>query len=385
MAPGLLLLACSGYDRSPILSVRDSSGVVIIESRSTVIDSALIWHVDSVPELQLGAALADGPTSFSGIEGIAQLTNGELVVLDRSTQEVRFFSAQGAIVRRVGRRGAGPGEFGDFMLVPDVSYDSLIIMDPANLRISVLSSDGAFLSSFSVGNSVGEPRGILSGFRIAGSSGFYSRGSEGLSYNITAFVVVNPVSDLRDTIAVDTAGMVTARGRADNISYPAFVPFMGRSSIAVGRGKVYYTSGKTQEILEFDESLQLTMRMRALNEQQRVTAKLFDSAVGRYADRMSNPQRVRTLFSQLPRPQFLPVWTRLIVDWRGSIWAEEYRPVRSTASTWIIFDPSGAIRGAARMPANFTVAQIGESFVLGVWRDADGVEYVRRHRLVRQR
>ena len=37
------------------------------------------------------------------------------------------------------------------------------------------------------------------------------------------------------------------------------------------------------------------------------------------------------------------------------------------------------------MPPGLTVRQIGRDFVVGVWRDENGVEYVRRHAVAGRR
>lgn len=48
---------------------------------------------------------------------------------------------------------------------------------------------------------------------------------------------------------------------------------------------------------------------------------------------------------------------------------------------WLVFDPHGEGVGSVDMPPELHLWQIGQDFVLGVWRDENRVEYVRRHAL----
>src|SRR5690606_23536502 len=68
-----------------------------------------------------------------------RLGDGRVLVANTGSGEVRFFGADGTLLRTVGREGEGPGEFralsrlyvlpGDSLLATDVSLDRLTVFD----------------------------------------------------------------------------------------------------------------------------------------------------------------------------------------------------------------------------------------------------------------
>ena len=75
-------------------------------------------------------------------------TQNNIYVLDIQDKKIKIYDDKGNWVHNIGGRGQGPGEFmaiGDF----DVSYDGRIfVSDLRQSRISILRTDGSFLSSF---------------------------------------------------------------------------------------------------------------------------------------------------------------------------------------------------------------------------------------------
>jgi hypothetical protein len=47
----------------------------------------------------------------------------------------------------------------------------------------------------------------------------------------------------------------------------------------------------------------------------------------------------------------------------GNLWALEFRPVQDMPQRWLVFDSTGALRGAVTMPSHWKVRQIGTDFV----------------------
>ncbi|NIY09436.1 MAG: hypothetical protein GWN02_14640 [Gemmatimonadetes bacterium] len=54
-----------------------------------------------------------------------------------------------------------------------------------------------------------------------------------------------------------------------------------------------------------------------------------------------------------------------------------------TARVWTVFDPDGRWLGDVVVPTELRVTDVGEDYVLGVWRDADGVQTIRSFELVK--
>ncbi len=103
------------------------------------------WRVVGAPLLTIGGEDGDGPTAFANIAGVARLSDGSIVVADAGAQELRVFDATGRFVRRMGRRGRGPGEFDGLRDLAHVA-DTIAGSDRSG-RLQVFAPDGGLLRS----------------------------------------------------------------------------------------------------------------------------------------------------------------------------------------------------------------------------------------------
>src|SRR5512139_289116 len=86
------------------------------------------WRVSPAPRLEIGGADADSTAFFSRVRGVFRLADGRTVVADqRSPPTIRYYDAKGRLLKRVGREGAGPGEFVGILQVFRAGADTLII------------------------------------------------------------------------------------------------------------------------------------------------------------------------------------------------------------------------------------------------------------------
>ena len=91
----------------------------------------------------------DGPDEFlfGEIAGAAINRRGDVVVVDRKTQDVRLFDARGTFLQRLGRAGQGPGEFRAPHSVLVTPNDEIWIADmQRRLTVFAPSADGYRLS-----------------------------------------------------------------------------------------------------------------------------------------------------------------------------------------------------------------------------------------------
>lgn len=97
--------------------------------------------------LRIGAQNSGGPESFGLVRQIAPFPDGRVAVLDRMTQEVHVFGADGVHERTFGGPGAGPGELRDaqgLLLGPE---GLLRVPDAGNARMSYFDPDSGFVES----------------------------------------------------------------------------------------------------------------------------------------------------------------------------------------------------------------------------------------------
>ena len=72
---------------------------------------------------------------------------------------------------------------------------------------------------------------------------------------------------------------------------------------------------------------------------------------------------------------------RVVVGADERIWLGGYKRPGDREQAWWIFTVDGQMAGRVVVPAALTVVDAGTDFVLGVWRDEDGVQTVRLYRL----
>jgi hypothetical protein len=88
----------------------------------------------------------------------------------------------------------------------------------------------------------------------------------------------------------------------------------------------------------------------------------------------------------------MPAFEAIVVDALGNVWTKHYRLTSrylqpddpAEPNLWTVFDSAGALIGDVTLPPNLRVTQIGNDWVLGIWTDADDVQHVRTHRIIKR-
>lgn len=373
---------------------RDSAGVLVATTLGTRARTPVGWAVDTVPEYQIGEAGGDDSYLFTSIDGVQQSSDGRVVVLDGASCELRFFGADAVFLERQGGRGEGPGEFhgaSRCLLVPSPGNDSLRVFNWSTL--SFFDDHGRFSHRVRAtwdGQDVTRLHGVAGG-RVLVEIRFLSISPEG---------GVSPEPSTADFALLDIESWEPVwEGffQGSNVyrtppSGTYSLPFDILPDAVLGREGLFLTLGENQgpEILEYDMSGHLR---RVIRLAETVVAPSPGDLVKLVKFELSPydmPDTTRDRFTearlssyhQMPLPRILPVFSRLLVDEVGWLWAEVYRfdvrqPVR-----WLVFNPAGEGLGSVDMPPGLEVWQIGRDFVLGVWEDELGVDYVRRHALI---
>ena len=125
------------------------------------------WRLDSV------ATIAD--SAFVRLRSVIADAEGNVYVADQGGATIRVYAPDGTRLRTIGRKGAGPAEFAD---IYDIGWlgDTLVAIDPGNARLTLLTRDGAPVSSRPVQPITGRdlwlaqagPRDLFTrGYRIA--------------------------------------------------------------------------------------------------------------------------------------------------------------------------------------------------------------------------
>jgi len=143
------LFACTKQEdsRTALGILWDSAGVEIVEHPSVSEYGSPTYRVDYL--LRVSDTLPSGAGEFGMVTDVTMLPDGSLVVLDGFSAEMRVFSRGGDFLRRIGRRGQGPGELSGrgTLGILSVSSGRLAVPDVLNQAIVVFDAAGSHLSN----------------------------------------------------------------------------------------------------------------------------------------------------------------------------------------------------------------------------------------------
>jgi hypothetical protein len=360
----------------------DSAGVSIIVTPCDLSEQVLGWGVATSPDLEIGQDEETG-VHFAQIDGVAADANGRILVIERRPPELKRFSGAGDPGTVLGSAGDGPGELRGAVLVPTGSRDSVVLYDASNSRLTAWPAGGERYSSVrQVRWHPYRPLG-LSGERVLLQYHLLRLDDAGMHWENPHLILSD--LELSDPRVIQELEIEPDFSVVDNlgrrVSTP--VPFTAGPSAALGPTGPLVTHGRAFEIQQFDSTGALSRILRIPRRRTPVTRELlaaYDELL-RTAGRVSPWERYGTA---LPVADSVAAFSSLIVDDLGWIWARFQEWDFTRPPSWFVFDPEGRGHGRIELPAGLNVHAIGDTFVLGVWRDSLGVQSVRRHALRRE-
>ena len=115
----------------------DSSGAYpIIRSAG----GAAQWKAELVATITADTGVGE---AFGSVRSVLLDRDGSVYVVDPSYRQISVFDSTGALTRRIGRRGSGPGEY---MMPYSLAWlgDSLALLDPGVPRVMLVDKSGAW-------------------------------------------------------------------------------------------------------------------------------------------------------------------------------------------------------------------------------------------------
>ncbi len=97
----------------------------------------------------------------------------------------------------------------------------------------------------------------------------------------------------------------------------------------------------------------------------------------------SAQERAINALEKLPPVDSVSGYRVVRLDDAGYLWVEELIADARLRRPWQIFSPDARLIGRAMTPASFEPHQIGDAFILGRWRDGNGIEHVQMYGLTR--
>ena len=142
-----LATGCAPAEVGPAPIVRDSVGVEFARHGRLVDYGRPVYPAEYI--IAIGDMEGPPEMLFAEVAGVELLDDGTIAVLDREAAEVRQFAPDGSFIRRISRRGSGPGEIsGDATVgLIGIGAGRLLVPDAINQAVSIFDRDGGLLES----------------------------------------------------------------------------------------------------------------------------------------------------------------------------------------------------------------------------------------------
>lgn len=404
--PLALVAACNAGSRSDSGNlVRDSAGIQIVENRTPLLPIEQMWRVDPTPVVQVGGAEAPIEEQLHLVMGATQLSDGRIAIGDQASSSIRFFGTDGRHLKDVGRRGEGPGEFRQILGLAALPADSLFVVDIR--RFHLFTGDGDMVNSHSPEETTGPfiwPVTFLADGSYVGYSWNGPVAQAGRDRWTDSVMIYRVVPRARqDTVSRmpfwEFAAGPTPRASQEVVFGPRLRLVGGIQKIIAG-----YADRYELRVLSLDGSVERLIRL------DRPLRSVSEADRAEYLTRLTNapgengrpaPPDLQAWREELAAYRVFsatfPAYSMLLIDRDQNLWVMEYgtwedAPDRwgpaslltPPANThWDVFRLDGRWLGTVTMPPRFLPLEIGADYVLGLARDEDDVEQVRKHALVK--
>jgi hypothetical protein len=210
----------------------------------------------------------------------------------------------------------------------------------------------------------------------------------------------DPVQVLADYVRYDPTGLPlgsVARAPLSDHFVQAVSPRYGGVAywgLAFGRttttrvygDRVFLGEGTTYEIRVLDTAGGVREVIRVARDPLPVTEgdiQAYREAQVAAAGDDNARRAMERLNAEMPFPTHKPAYADFLVDAGGGLWVEEYNRPGDEIPRWSVLQRDGVWMGTLVFPLRFEPLDIGDDYVLGLWRDADDVEHVLMYELVK--
>ena len=392
----LVLGGCDSATGSPGTVHTDSAGIAIATALEPLWGPGEGWTVSAEPLVEIGAATGAREYLLDNVVGAARLSNGDVVLGEWMSGELRRYDRTGTFTWRAAGRGEGPGEHALLRYVSAVAGDSVVTWDSGLRRAQVFGPDGRTARSMRVD---------------APWPGFLLRNAIGLSGRDLVVTLADETGGTPDGV-VRWPHLRIATVSLEDAAVTAVTDVPGGEQVIASQGRLSmaYTFGKGPKFAVTGDRLALVdtevFSIRSISLADATTAAILrrsepirevtSADVDAYiewmiARNMSGGRTREDLepyipgWREDPMASTLPVLQSIHLDPAGNLWVEPYSPHGAEVPPLDVYTADGDWLGSVAVPPGLdldsrglgTPFEIGEDYILGLWQDAQNVEYVR--------
>jgi len=145
----LLVLGCRGSEFQWKGTIDEVNGITIVKNPKEPMYADHNGIFSMKQDLSVG--IKEGPAEymFSRLRDLDVDEDGNIYALDQRESIVKIFNSQGTYVRKVGRKGQGPGEFASAYALAITPQKHLFVTDVAGRQIVIYDLGGEYVRSIS--------------------------------------------------------------------------------------------------------------------------------------------------------------------------------------------------------------------------------------------
>ena len=380
----LLLSACSQQAPfEPIII--DSAGVKIVTTDPT--NSEATCTISEEPVLIIGEDEEDENQWFSLIRGMARLSDGSIVAVDRAAAEVRIYDETGLHLRSMGQPGEAPGEFLNPFILWITAGDTLWVGDYRPWRYNVFAAQGQFVRRVSLTPAYLNPSragGVLdNGYTV--NARLESVRRENFTVPDTMIVEAHdPSGELVGSLArIPDRIQGTVKEAPNFWLYPLFQSF---AEVDARGSTIVLAHGSEPEVRVLDDEFNLRTIIRWFEPHREVTSADIRAWREDYQESRTRPTNPdfwqsydATISRERPVADVFPAFSSVMIGRDGRIWVRQYDRPRENRG-WLSFSAEGEfICHMAQLPGD--AWEFGADYVLLLHEAELGIQTVRMHRL----
>jgi hypothetical protein len=328
----LLLPACAKRERGFVTEIVD--GVRVVRNLAGKPGRGP-RKLRATEDLALGEGSSTVQALFYAPQAIDAVPDGDMYVLDGRDALIRQFNQSGSLVRSIGRKGQGPGEFeapAAMTIRPD---GTVIVVDSSQMRLTLLTPEGEFMRSTVLKIFVSDISAEADGTLVAAYSG-------GADPEECVGILDDRSGELTALFSQKTFWPSRLMNKDLRYDFPYFVRFAAAQAnrLVVGSGVAYKLS-----LIDMKGRPEMTFEKDA--DKKPVEGQMLTQIAGIKLRGGPNP------FVHDP---YFPFFDWLSVDERGRIWIQHYLPkltnLTNPETPYDVFSADGIFLFEARLPGH---------------------------------
>lgn len=351
-------------------------GALIAGGRPRYLPGQVSWQVATRPRIDVMGQAASGELVFETPVFAMLASNGNLLVADKGSTSIRVVDGKGRLVRNVGRRGDGPGEFGYIGWGVACGVDSMLVGQPS--MFSMIAKDGRVVRRFRVPADSG-PASLKGVGCLADGSIVYQTAMMDWDQQRIPDMFVTRVGFAATTRLGAFLWKVDSLPGGEWVgTHPGGYPRpLGTNYSAVVTGASVMVGVSDRQAFTALPSRRL-IALELAGKPGSPSDEELESAIQQVAD-IAPPDfrsRVEAALRRFPKPDKRPLFYGAVGDPTGCVWVQLSAPGEPQTTYAIVAASSGAPVAQVRVPLALRIFQVGADYIVGLTFDQNDEPHI---------